>query len=74
MATLADISLAAEEAELEAIVTVKEAAAFCRVSTRTIGRWIASGRLRATKSHPARSGRVLIVRHSLLKLLAHDIS
>lgn len=51
-------------ADLPALVTVGEAANALRCSTRTIARYIASGRLRAAKAGEG-SARVLIPRRAV---------
>ncbi|MCC6572873.1 MAG: helix-turn-helix domain-containing protein [Planctomycetes bacterium] len=69
-----NISIADELAQaassLPPLPTKSQAATFANVSPHTISRWIKSGRLKAAKSHPGKHGRVLVVKSSLLALLA----
>ena len=48
------------------LLTAAEAAELLRLSTRTIRRWIAEGRLTAFRSHPGNGGRLLLRRADLL--------
>ncbi|MCC6574605.1 MAG: helix-turn-helix domain-containing protein [Planctomycetes bacterium] len=71
VATLcADLAQAA--VALPPLLTRKQAADFAQVDRRTLSRWIASGRLRAAKSHPSKQGRVLVCKAALLALLAGE--
>lgn len=54
---------------LPPILTLGEAAETLRVSRKTVSRWIAEGRLRAGRSAMGGSGRVLIARPELARLL-----
>ena len=56
-------------AELPVMVSAKEAAEFLRVNPRTIRRWAESGRLRTMKLTPEGSGRVLVPRSEIRRLL-----
>lgn len=55
------------------LLTRTEAAELARVSTRTIARWIASKRLKAIKTHPGRTGRVLVPKAALLSMLTRGV-
>lgn len=58
---------------LPPLLTRAQCADAARVCLRTVGRWIAEDRLRATSTHPhERRGRTLILKSSLLDLLAGD--
>jgi excisionase family DNA binding protein len=69
-----DLDQAARAADLPKILTVQEAATFVRCHGRTVRRWIASGRLRAAKTHPTQRGRVLIPLENLIRMLAEGVS
>lgn len=60
-------------AEAPHLLTRTEAAELARVSTRTIARWIASKRLKAVKTHPGRTGRVLVPKSALLAMLTRGV-
>jgi excisionase family DNA binding protein len=60
--------------DLPHLLTRAEAAQFARVSTRTIARWIAAKRLKAIKTHPGRTGKVLVPKAALLAMLTGDAS
>lgn len=55
--------------ELPALVPIARAAKFLNVSTRTLRRWSARGRLKVMRTSPGGSGRVLIRRDELARLL-----
>lgn len=57
--------------DLPEVLDCKEAASFARVCTRTIRRWVASGRLPAARTAPV-SGRLLIPKAELLSLLCGE--
>jgi excisionase family DNA binding protein len=61
-------------AEAPHLLTRAEAAELARVSTRTVARWIASKRLKAIKTHPGRTGRVLVPKAALLAMLTGGAS
>lgn len=65
--------LTAAASDLPPLLTCQQAAVFARVCDRTIRRMIASGRLRAAKTSPGASGRVLIPRDALIRLLAGEV-
>lgn len=48
------------------LLTIREAANLLRLTTRTIRRWIAEGRLNARRTHPGRGGRLLLDRAEVL--------
>lgn len=48
------------------LLTIREAANLLRLTTRTIRRWIAEGRLNARRTHPGRGGRILLDRAEVL--------
>ena len=52
------------------LCTAKEAAARLRTSRRTLGRWIAIGRLRVLKTAPTAAGRVLVREDEIERLIA----
>ena len=54
---------------LKPLSTMDETAESFKVSPRTIRRWTRSGRLRALKTSPRQSGRVLIPRSEVARLL-----
>jgi acyl CoA:acetate/3-ketoacid CoA transferase alpha subunit len=64
--------LAAAAADLPSLLTRQQAATFAQVDVRTVSRWIASGRLQAAKSHPGKTGRVLVAKNALLRLLSGE--
>lgn len=53
----------------EDIITVKEAAKLLRVSRQMIGKYVASGRLRAFRLSPSVHGRVRLSKADVLALL-----
>lgn len=67
-------SLAEAAAGLPKTLTLREAAAFCRCSTRTLRRAIRCGRLSAGKLHPAAQGHVLVARDELILLLESGVA
>ena len=64
--------LAAAVQELPPILSLTEAANFMRLSTRTLRRLIAAGRLQATKGDPSRNGKVLVTRASVHRVLCGE--
>ncbi len=56
-------------ADADAILSADEAAALAGVTPRTLRRWIASGRLRAGRTHVAGSGRVRVRRADVLEAI-----
>lgn len=56
-------------AELPPFVTINELARVLRVNAITVRRWIAEGRLDATKTGEAQRSRMLIARSSIVALL-----
>lgn len=72
IARTASSQLADAAKELPEIISCKEAAIFCRVCTRTIRRWVASGRLPAVRTAPD-SGRLLIPKSALIDLLTGQV-
>lgn len=56
--------------ELPALVPATSAAEFLHVSTRTLRTYVRTGRIRALRTSPSGSGRVLIARSELAKFLA----
>lgn len=54
---------------LPVLLRSKDVANFMSVCLRTVRRWIKSGRLGATKTHPGSNGRHRIPRESLRKML-----
>lgn len=55
--------------DLPFFLRLVQASEVAQVTPRTLRRWIAQGRLRATRPTKAGSGRVLVKRDSLLELL-----
>ncbi|MCB9893535.1 MAG: helix-turn-helix domain-containing protein [Planctomycetes bacterium] len=64
--------LAAAIKELPPILTLSEAAEFMRLSTRTLRRLIAAGRLQTTKADSSRNGKVLVPRASIQRVLSGE--
>ena len=58
---------------LPPLLTLREAAQLLRVSTKTISRWIAEGRLRSGRSAHGGSGRVLIARTEVQRFLGDEL-
>lgn len=65
--------LAQAAVALPPLLTRRQAADFACVTTRTVSRWLETGRLRAAKTHPdSGRGRTLILKSSLLALLGGE--
>jgi predicted site-specific integrase-resolvase len=61
--------VAATVAGLPAVVSLERTAAFFGVTVRTVRRWARKGRLRVSRTAPGGSGRVLIARVEIARLL-----
>lgn len=55
--------------EVPPLLTISEVAKLLRVTTRTIARWQAEGRLRARKLTPGKSGRVVFSRAEIRRFV-----
>jgi len=55
--------------DLPPLVPLKDAADFLNVTDRTLRRWAAAGRLRVLKTSAGGSGRVLVPRTELVRIL-----
>ncbi len=62
--------VAATVSALPALVSLEDTAAFFRVTSRTIRRWVRTGRLSVSRTAPGGSGRVLIAKVEIARLLA----
>ena len=65
-----DLAEAAQS--LPPIVSLREAATFMRLSTRTLRRLISAGRLQTTKADPSSHGKVLVLSASIFRVLSGE--
>ena len=68
-----DDDLAAAIADLPKFLTVAEVASVLRVDPRTVRRWIAEGRMSSYRTHPGRTGRVLVARDAVGRFLSSGV-
>lgn len=57
-------------ADLPALVPLEQLAGFLHVNVRTVRRWMREGKIRAYRTSPCGSGRVLVARAEVTRLLS----